>query len=107
MSAVVLDTPVVAVCTMESEAVAPPDTEHPDMPPNLHLWRPIVRDRLPFASLVVASSNDPHCALDRARDMAHDWGSRWLDAGDRGHLNSASGLGDWPDGWALQASLLG
>ena len=50
--------------------VAPPDTERDDMPPNLYNWRPIVRERLPFASLVVASSDDPYCALPRAERMA-------------------------------------
>mgnify|MGYP000182071266 CR=1 FL=1 len=29
------------------------------------------------------------------------WGSRLIDAGPRGHLNSDSGLGDWPEGHAL------
>jgi predicted alpha/beta hydrolase family esterase len=33
--------------------VAPPDTERADMPPNLFNWRPIVHQRLPFASTLV------------------------------------------------------
>jgi len=50
--------------------VAPPDTERDDMPPQLFNWRPIVRARLPFPSLVVASGDDPYCSLARARTMA-------------------------------------
>ncbi|HEY8977322.1 MAG TPA: alpha/beta hydrolase, partial [Burkholderiaceae bacterium] len=37
---------------------------------------------------------------------AADWGAHALDAGPRGHLNSDSGLGDWPAGRQLLANLL-
>jgi uncharacterized protein len=59
---------------------------------------PLPRDPLPFPSLLVASRNDPHCAYDAAGDMALDWGSTLVDAGDAGHLNTASGHGPWPEG---------
>jgi len=81
--------------------VAPPDTEREDMPPNLFNWRPIVRQRLPFASLVVTSSDDPFCAGPRAARMAADWGSGLVQIGARGHINGESGLGDWPEGLDL------
>src|SRR5437868_13996511 len=55
--------------------VAVPDTERDDMPPNLFNWRPIVRARLPFASLVVISSDDPYGAPSRSAEFASDWGS--------------------------------
>jgi len=84
--------------------VAPPDVERADMPPQLHNWRPIVRQRLPFPALAVLSSDDPYCASDRAAALVADWGARSVDAGPRGHLNGESGLGDWPEGRAwLQA----
>lgn len=86
--------------------VAPPDTEREDMPPNLFNWRPIVRTRLPFASIVVTSSDDPFCAPDRAAGMARAWGSAIASVGPRGHINGDSGLGDWPEGWALLQSIL-
>ena len=87
--------------------VAPPDTERDDMPPNLFNWRPIVRERLPFASLVVASTDDPYCALPRAERMAADWGAAIVEIGPRGHINGESGLGDWPEGLALLHGLAG
>jgi len=86
--------------------VAPPDTERDDMPPNLFNWRPIVRARLPFASLAVVSSDDPYCAPRSAENMARDWGSAITPIGPRGHINGDSGLGDWPEGWALLQSML-
>ena len=85
--------------------VAPPDTERGDMPPNLFNWRPIVRRRLPFTSLVVTSSDDPYCAPARSAQMASDWGSATLAIGARGHVNGESGLGDWPEGWAMLSAL--
>jgi uncharacterized protein len=85
--------------------VAPPDLEREDMPPQLHGWRPMKRQRLPFASTVVFSSDDPFCAADRALRLAADWGAVTVAAGPRGHMNSDSGLGDWPEGLALLHAL--
>jgi uncharacterized protein len=81
--------------------VAPPDTERDDMPPNLFNWRPIPCQRLPFRSLVISSNDDPFCSPERSAQMASDWGSAALSLGARGHINGESGLGDWPEGWAL------
>ena len=64
--------------------VALPDTERDDMPPHLFNWRPIVRGRLPFASLVVVSSDDPYVA-GAGRAMATDWGSTFHDRRPRPH----------------------
>ena len=87
--------------------VAPPDTEREDMPPNLFNWRPIVRQRLPFTSIAVVSSDDPYCALPRAQAMASDWGAELIEIGARGHINGESGLADWPEGLALLGRLAG
>lgn len=87
--------------------VAPPDTERADIPPQLHGWRPIVRQPLPFPSLVVLSADDPYCDPGRAAEMAHDWGSRQtVILGDRGHINAESGLADWPQGREMLAALI-
>ncbi|MCW7538382.1 alpha/beta fold hydrolase [Aquabacterium sp. A7-Y] len=85
--------------------VAPPDTERDDMPPQLFSWRPIVRQRLPFPATAVVSTDDPFCAPQRAAEMATQWGAALLSVGPRGHINSESGLGDWPEGRALLDSL--
>lgn len=86
--------------------VAPPDTERDDTPGAIAgAWRRIERGRLPFAATVVASRDDPFCALDRARGMAADWGAGFVDIGARGHVNADSGLGDWPEGLALLHAL--
>jgi predicted alpha/beta hydrolase family esterase len=78
--------------------VAPPDTEREDTPPNLFNWRPVIRQRLPFPSLVVASANDTFCDIGSAEAMARDWSSGFVSIGERGHINGDSDLGDWPQG---------
>lgn len=59
---------------------------------------PYPRQPLPFPSLLVASRTDEHCTYDAAGDLALAWGSTLVDAGDSGHLNTASGHGPWPEG---------
>ena len=41
-----------------------------------------------------------------AQQLAADWGAQWVDAGAAGHINSASQLGDWPQGHALLQDLV-
>jgi predicted alpha/beta hydrolase family esterase len=86
--------------------VAPPDLERDELRGVLHSFLPPVAQELPFPSLVVFSGNDPFCAHQRAFDMAADWGSSALYAGENGHLNADSGLGDWPEGRTRLAQLL-
>jgi predicted alpha/beta hydrolase family esterase len=88
-------------CVKGALLVAPPDVEREDTPPNLHPWRPIVRQRLPFAAIAVTSSDDPFGAADRTAQMVRDWEAEWLSLGAAGHINGESGLGDWPAGRAL------
>ena len=56
---------------------------------------------LPFPSIVVASSDDPFVARDRAADFARRWGSRLVDIGPAGHINTDAGFGVWPLGRLL------
>ena len=86
--------------------VAPADAEREEMRPVLTSWAPIPLQKLPFPSVLVASSNDPYCTLVRAHQFARAWGSDVIEAGALGHLNADSGLGLWPQGQALLHSLL-
>lgn len=81
--------------------VAPGDAERDELRPVLPSWSPIVRERLPFPAILVGSRNDPYCSVERAAGLARDWGARFVDLGERGHINAESGLGDWPEGLAL------
>lgn len=82
---------------------APPDFEEP-MPAGYPTvdelriagWLPVPRERLPFASIVAASRNDPLARFERVQNLAKGWGSKLADLGEVGHLNPASGFGPWP-----------
>ena len=62
---------------------------------------PMPLARLSFPSKVVASQNDEWVSLARARQFAEAWGSELVDLGDAGHINAASGYGEWPAGLEL------
>ena len=68
-------------------------------------WLPVPRMRLPFRSLVAASRNDPLGEHERVSELAADWGSSLLNLGEVGHLNPASGYGEWPLAERLVAML--
>ena len=85
--------------------VAPPDLSREDLRHALPGWWPVPRERLPFASAVVASRDDPYGAFAQAEQRARDWGSTLHDAGACGHINADSGLGDWPQGQAWLRAL--
>ncbi|HDR9588107.1 TPA: serine hydrolase family protein [Burkholderia stabilis] len=62
-----------------------------------HGWTPVPTERLPFPSIVAASRNDPLARFERAEALAAGWGSKLVDLGEVGHLNPASGYGEWHD----------
>lgn len=64
-------------------------------------WMPVPTKRLPFPSIVAASTNDPLARYERVEQMAAAWGSRVVNIGAVGHLNPASGYGEWPRGIEL------
>jgi uncharacterized protein len=85
--------------------VAPSDTEAPSYPPGTTGFTPMPLFTLPFPSIVVASTNDYYVPPEKAAYFAKSWGSRLVSIGDRGHINSDSGLGDWTQGHELLQTL--
>jgi predicted alpha/beta hydrolase family esterase len=63
--------------------------------------------KLPYRSILVASSNDPFCPIRLAGAYARNWGSEFVRVPDAGHINIESGHGPWPLGVALLQSLVG
>jgi predicted alpha/beta hydrolase family esterase len=76
-------------------------------PPYLNGGEPWLapRTRLPFRAIVVASRTDPYCTFAQSKQYAEDWGAELFDAGDAGHLDTASGFGLWPAGERLVGEL--
>lgn len=64
-------------------------------------FAPMPLQPLPFPSKVVASATDEWVSPARARAFAAAWGSEFIDLGAAGHINAASGYGEWPAGLAL------
>lgn len=86
--------------------VGPSDVERADFPYQITGFKPIALDRFSFPSIVVASSNDPYVTLERATYFASRWGSKLVNVGPAGHINTASGHGPWPEGIELLRELL-
>jgi uncharacterized protein len=70
-----------------------------------HGWLPIPRRPLPFPSILAVSTDDPLGNPVRMRALANAWGSRTRSLGAVGHLNPASGFGEWPQAVELIAEL--
>jgi serine hydrolase len=88
--------------------VAPADADAlADVLEVVQSFRPVPLIRLPFPTIVVASDDDAYAPRERAEAFARAWGSRFVGLSGVGHINSDSGLGDWPTGRALLDELLG
>ena len=93
---------------------APPDFESPlpeGYPTQQVLrdngWLPTPRFLLLFPTIVAASTNDPLGRYERVAELAAAWRSRLVDIGAVGHLNPASGYGEWPRALEFIAELGG
>jgi predicted alpha/beta hydrolase family esterase len=81
--------------------VGPSDCEAPTYTFDTKDFAPIPLEKLPFRSLVVASTNDQWVPFERAQFFADSWGSELVNVGDQGHINADSGHGEWPEGLEL------
>ena len=81
--------------------VCPSDVEAQSYPVDANGFAPIPMEKLPFPSMVVASSDDPFVTIERARAIASAWGSTLVEIGAAGHVNGDCGYGPWPEGEKL------
>lgn len=87
--------------------VSIPDPAGPEFPAEARGFSELRLERVPVPTVVVSSRNDPYgsSAFHAAVSLAA--GAELVDVGERGHINAASDLGDWDEGWAiLDKSLL-
>ena len=63
-------------------------------------------EKLPFNSMVVASTNDHVVSLKRAEFFADCWGSELVVLEKAGHIEPKSGYGAWEEGLDLLKQLL-
>ncbi|MDD4978846.1 MAG: alpha/beta fold hydrolase [Gallionella sp.] len=86
--------------------VAPPDPTTSAFPSSATGFATVANSRFNFPSIVIASSDDPYGTMEFQKWCAEEWGSRFIVAGARGHLNGESGLGTWPAGQTYLRELL-
>ncbi|MEV7385564.1 MULTISPECIES: alpha/beta hydrolase [unclassified Streptomyces] len=86
---------------------APPDPRGPAFPrAAAPTFLGLSARPLPCSAVVVASDDDPYGAPSASAALAAGWRAPWRSVGAHGHLNSASGLGDWPAGRELLRTLV-
>ena len=85
--------------------VAPSDVEAPSYPAGTSGFVPMPLVKLPFPAIVVMSTDDEYVTPERAARFANAWGAQLVSVGAKGHINSASGLRTWPEGFALVEKL--
>lgn len=78
--------------------VAPSDCEAETYNFDTKGFAPIPLEKLPFKSLVVASTNDEYISIERAKQFANAWGSEFIKVGAKGHINAGAGFGRWDEG---------
>lgn len=69
-------------------------------------FNPIPLEKLNFKTIVVASENDPWITSERAKYFADSWGSAFISIGKAGHINAASGYGEWNEGLKILEKLM-
>jgi len=85
--------------------VAPSDLEAPHYNFPATGFAPFPLDKINFKTIVVASTNDEWVSLERAKFFADSWGSGFINIGNAGHINAASGHTNWEEGMAILKTL--
>lgn len=68
-------------------------------------FAPIPLNKLEFKTTVVASEDDVWATLERAKFFADHWGSEFINIGNAGHINVASGYTKWEEGLRILRTL--
>lgn len=85
--------------------VAPSDTEAESYPTGTSGFSPFPLDTLIFPTIVVTSTDDRYVTVERVTAFADAWGSRLINVGKAGHINTEAGFGEWNEGLALLKEL--
>jgi predicted alpha/beta hydrolase family esterase len=78
--------------------VAVPDADADTFPAVIRGFSSTPTQRIAIPTLMVSSSDDPYCALERSDYFAKAWGSQLINVGAKGHINTQVGFGNWPEG---------
>lgn len=81
--------------------VAVPDPSGPVFPRDAVGFSAVPRTLSGRRVTVVSSSDDPYSSTAYTLQRVADWDAEHIGLGPVGHINAASGLGDWPLGWTI------
>lgn len=86
--------------------VAPPDANDEKLKRVVKGFSTIALEKLPFKSIVLASTDDEYNPIEGAANFAQHWGSEFFNIGQKGHINAQSNLKNWPEGRAYLSKLI-
>jgi predicted alpha/beta hydrolase family esterase len=81
--------------------VSVPDPAGPEFPAEAQGFSDYRPTRLGVPTVVVSSSNDPYGSSAFHASVSRAAGALLVEVGERGHINAASQLGDWDEGWTI------
>lgn len=85
--------------------VAPPNMDIITVQTGAMGFSPLPELKLPFKSILVASTNDAYAPIETSAKYAEIWGSWFINIGEKGHINADSNIGFWPEGLKILHSL--
>jgi len=86
--------------------VAVPDPSGPSFPQAASGFSDLPADLGPRRVVMVSSTNDPFSTPGYTQQRAAAWNAQHIALGAQGHINAASGLGNWEQGWEIVERLL-
>jgi len=86
--------------------VAVPDPYGEQFPKKAIGFAPLPKTKFPFRSIIVMSTDDPYADPHFVMQFAETCGGDLIDIGAAGHINAASGVGQWRRGHELLQTLL-
>jgi uncharacterized protein len=78
--------------------VALPDADAKSFPAAIQGFAHTPFNKIPVPTLMLVSQNDPYARFERSCFFASALASELISLGNKGHINSTAGLGDWPEG---------
>jgi len=81
--------------------VAVPDPSGPTFPSEATGFLPLPPSFHKYRVTVISSNDDAYATNSYTEERVATWGADHICVGEHGHINAASELGDWPDGWAI------
>jgi len=85
--------------------VAPPDVDLLNEKLQKKIFENVPLDKFDFETVLIASSNDPWASIEKAEYYATNWGSKFINIGQAGHINDLSGHKEWKQGMEILYSL--